>query len=147
MFSFLQYVPIIQINQSFYLDYLGASYVNLQDAPIDSFENHLVSQDEQFMPDLISFNAYGSEEYWRLICLYNGIIDPTVDLVMGLQIRIPDLSSMLRYLSTANHSTPTNNTIQSRTPIILGSNIKSSPIFAFDLQNSVFAGFDSGSFT
>jgi hypothetical protein len=40
-------------------------------------------------PDLISNFAYGTPDYWWVICLANDIIDPMEQLVAGKQIKVP----------------------------------------------------------
>ena len=40
-------------------------------------------------PDLISNAAYGTPDYWWVVCAANRIIDPFEQLVAGKQIKIP----------------------------------------------------------
>jgi len=40
-------------------------------------------------PDLLSYEVYGSVDYWWVICAANNIIDPFEQLIAGKQIRIP----------------------------------------------------------
>ena len=40
-------------------------------------------------PDLISFDVYGTVDYWWLILVVNQITDPFEQLVAGKQIRLP----------------------------------------------------------
>lgn len=47
----------------------------------------------------ISYEVYGDEKYWWVICLFNGILDPTEDITVGLQLKIPDKSELDSYLS------------------------------------------------
>jgi hypothetical protein len=50
-----------------------------------------ITQDLARRPDLISFKAYGSPDYWWVIYEYNGIRDPVFDLKTGQIIKIPTM--------------------------------------------------------
>jgi hypothetical protein len=47
-------------------------------------------------PDLVAFDAYGKSSYMWLVLQYNNIIDPSMEFVIGAQIRIP---SSIRVMS------------------------------------------------
>jgi hypothetical protein len=42
-------------------------------------------------PDLISYKAYGQEQYWWVICLVNNILDVSTDLTLGKVLVIPNI--------------------------------------------------------
>lgn len=44
-------------------------------------------------PDLVSYDIYGSTQYWWVIMLYNDISSPQ-DLVVGMPISFPSISSL-----------------------------------------------------
>ena len=46
-------------------------------------------------PDLISYKAYGSPDFWWVIYEFNEIRDPLFDLRMGMLIRLPELDRVL----------------------------------------------------
>ena len=56
----------------------------------EAFENRAPS---------IAHEVYGDEKYWWVICLFNGILDPTRDMTVGLRLRIPDKAELDAYLS------------------------------------------------
>lgn len=45
------------------------------------------------MPDLLSYNIYGNEQYWWILMAYNNLIDPD-ELVEGMTIKYPSLASL-----------------------------------------------------
>ena len=49
----------------------------------------LIPANMEFRPDMIAFAAYGSVNFWWLICSANSIIDPNTELNAGKQIKIP----------------------------------------------------------
>ncbi len=40
-------------------------------------------------PDLLSYEVYGTTDYWWVICLANDIIDPFEQFKAGKQIKVP----------------------------------------------------------
>ena len=56
----------------------------------EAFENRAPS---------ISNEVYGDEKYWWIICIFNGILDPTKDITVGLRLLIPDKAELDAYLS------------------------------------------------
>ncbi|NNK83727.1 MAG: hypothetical protein HKO92_11440 [Flavobacteriaceae bacterium] len=53
-----------------------------------------ISESEEGAPDLISFQEYGSEQYWWVIMLINKIQDPINELTAGTLLAIPRLSDV-----------------------------------------------------
>lgn len=71
------------------LDYLYNSLVNFKmKYPVGYYR---VRDDDILRPDMISYKAYKTVKYWWLICYVNRIQNPLVDLVVGQQLRIPDV--------------------------------------------------------
>lgn len=81
---------------SWYLDFL-----NYRELPIDSSDYYLtVSGKYEERPDLLSYDLYGTVNYWWIFSVMNQdiLIDPIYDLKTNLIIRIPTssrLSSLL----------------------------------------------------
>lgn len=61
---------------------------------IETFYNYTVTQAERGAPDLISFNVYGTEDYYWHIMAYNGIYRYS-EFVEGRVLKIPDLASLI----------------------------------------------------
>lgn len=61
---------------------------------IESYRPHVVTQDERGSPDIIALRKYGTEKLWWAILAYNGIASYR-DIVEGVQLRIPNLSSVV----------------------------------------------------
>ena len=66
---------------------------------IRTYTTHEITQDERGAPDLISLNAYGSDEYWWIILAYNGIGSYKL-LVEGTTLKIPDLASVINVVNS-----------------------------------------------
>ncbi len=49
-----------------------------------------VSEEDIMRPDLISYKAYGTVQYWWVIMLVNGIQSPLTDLTVGTLLKIPN---------------------------------------------------------
>ena len=71
---------------------------------ISTFTFHTVSQEERGAADLISLNAYQTDQLWWVILEYNNMSHR--DLVEGTFIKIPDYSSLLSVI-THNSIRPT----------------------------------------
>ena len=64
-------------------------------AKIQNFKLHVIGQDEEQAPDLISYVEYGTEDYWWHIMAYNGLFRYR-DFTAGLSIKIPSLSEIVQ---------------------------------------------------
>lgn len=54
-----------------------------------------VTQDYVKRPDLLSYNVYGTTEYWWVIYEFNNIRDPLFGLKRGQILRIPAIERVL----------------------------------------------------
>lgn len=74
-------------------DWLAAPYVRslrrLPTAKTMQLESHHVG-----FPELLSFNIYGHTRYWRVLLMYNGIVDWYTGMVPGMSINIPELTDV-----------------------------------------------------
>lgn len=50
-----------------------------------------VTVHDVMQPDNISYNMYGTERYWWIICLVNGIMNPFDELVIGTVLKLPNI--------------------------------------------------------
>jgi len=57
----------------------------------------LVPQSMEGRLDLISFQYYGTPNYWWLIALVNNILDIEAEVVVGAQLNIPSLPSLYNF--------------------------------------------------
>jgi hypothetical protein len=71
-------------------DWLNARYVDLHEKVLETLF-HTVSETDLGQPDLIAHTYYGDSNWWWLICSYNGIVNPMVDMYLGQKLRIPSL--------------------------------------------------------
>lgn len=62
-----------------------------------------VQQHERMAIDLISINAYGTDEFWWHIMAYNGITR-VAQIVEGLNLRIPNKSDLVAMTSDISAS-------------------------------------------
>ena len=56
-----------------------------------------VRGDEVSQPDLISKRVYGTERYWWIICLINGIQNPFTGIVEGEIFEIPNVRDIYNF--------------------------------------------------
>lgn len=71
-------------------DWLNARYVDLHEKVLETLF-HTVSDTDIGQPDLIAYTYYGDSNWWWLVCSYNGIVNPIVDMYLGQKLRIPSL--------------------------------------------------------
>ncbi len=64
------------------------------------YDLHDITQDERGAPDLISLNAYGMEDFWWHLMVYNGIVS-FHELLEGTTIKLPMLGDLIS-LTTDN---------------------------------------------
>lgn len=99
-----------------------AKYLNYSEGCYDPFSSYLLDtikdidigykytiQGEETRPDYISFDIYGTTEYWWVILLYNNLMSAD-DLKTGMVISCPSLDSLdefyfkLKGLETAENN-------------------------------------------
>lgn len=81
-----------------YLDYLSAKYLNMR-FQIAASKNYVVGQSDVANAPGIAFNFYGSVDYWWVVCMYNGILDPISEFAPGLVLQLPTLADVNAFLS------------------------------------------------
>lgn len=68
---------------------------NKRDVPKDISDIVYVMEEKYVgRPDLLSYTFYGDVGFWWIICQYNGILDPQVELVAGRELLIPTQSKV-----------------------------------------------------
>lgn len=75
---------------------------------VQAFTWYTVKPEEQHNAPLLSYNVYLNPEYWRIILVYNGILDMFA-LKEGMRIKIPAhqlVVSALNNLLTAKSAQP-----------------------------------------
>jgi len=66
---------------------------------LESYGRHVVSPGEVGRIDLISYDAYGTVNYWWAIALANNIKNPLTDLVPGDTLIIPTREDIMEALA------------------------------------------------
>ena len=82
-----------------YLDYLSPKYLNIAFA-LRATNSYTVNSSDASNAPGIAFLVYGNRDYWWIICLYNGILDPLAEFVPGSVLQLPDLADVNAFLST-----------------------------------------------
>lgn len=106
------YKPDVRTEGYQVADLLSAAYNSIK-TEILTFDYFTVTDSEAGLPDLIAKNFYDDENLWWVICLYNGIIDPLVDLTTGMRIKIPTLQATELFLT--RKLSPSSNTQRKNT--------------------------------
>lgn len=89
-----EHIPTVVIGNDIIPDWINATYANLQNHQI-RYTLHEIQGHEIGNPDSIAYKNYQDSSWWWLICTYNGIINPIVDMVAGDVIRIPNLQDAI----------------------------------------------------
>lgn len=82
-----------------YLDFLSPKYLNIKHK-LPSAKSYAIDGADQANAPGIAFSFYGSADYWWIVCLYNGILDPITELVPGLVLQLPNLADVNAFLSS-----------------------------------------------
>lgn len=92
-------VPHYSIANIMDLYLVGGSYVSMFLGPDNLYISsesgyHTVTRRDMYRPDLISYEYYGTANFWWVILVANNILDP-FDMEIGLVLRIPLKSDVL----------------------------------------------------
>jgi hypothetical protein len=49
-------------------------------------------------PDLLSYKAYGTVDYWWILCFYNSCLNPLVDMNTGDLWKIPNIADIYVFI-------------------------------------------------
>lgn len=77
-------------------------------AKISTYDSHVISQDENYAPDLISYNYYGKEDFWWHIMVYNGMFRYK-EFVAGVSVKLPSMAEIIQV--TTDNTTIRNQTV------------------------------------
>jgi hypothetical protein len=80
------------------LDYLSARYLNIKFI-VPARNSFTVTQAYEANAPGIAFDFYGSADYWWVILLFNGIVEPLEELVAGRVLQLPGLADINAFLS------------------------------------------------
>lgn len=80
------------------LDFLSPKYLNIRYL-LPPTKSYTVDSSDQANAPGISRAFYGSVDYWWVVCMYNGILDPITEFVPGSVLQLPDLSDINAFLS------------------------------------------------
>ena len=83
------------------LDYVAARYKNLKWELRPEKTYRVSEQDRSNLPG-IAFRMYGDVDYWWVIALFNGIIDPISDIAPPLVLLLPSQASINTFLSRSS---------------------------------------------
>lgn len=70
-----------------------------------SYLLHSVTQLEEGMLDLISYQYYGTEAYWWIIAVANNLLDPVTEVTFGKSLIIPTKNAVSAYIATLTETT------------------------------------------
>jgi len=82
-----------------YLDYLSPKYLNIK-FQLPASKNYIVDGSDRANAPGIAFNFYGDRDYWWIVCMYNGIIDPITEFSPGTVLQLPSLADVNTFLSS-----------------------------------------------
>lgn len=111
------YIPTVVLQNEnssegkLYLDYLSADY-NKDLLKIQVYTEYMVTMASESRLDIISNILYGTASLWWVIGMYNGIINPTYNLVIGQKLKIPDRNSVDTLLQSVNQPDITQGVIE-----------------------------------
>lgn len=93
-------------NKMPFLDFFDASYIrSTKTLQLQGYRR--VRSDEGGRLDLISYRLYKTIDLWWLIGMYNGIVNPFIEVYEGLNMKIPTLTSIGDYYKAVNEIQPT----------------------------------------
>lgn len=98
---------VLNLNRSAYLSagvspktlsYLSAKYLNIRYI-LPATDVFVVNQAYVANAPGVAFEYYGSQDYWWIVCMFNGILDPIEDLTPGRTLQLPRLTDINAFLS------------------------------------------------
>lgn len=81
------------------LDYLSAKYKNIGQI-LPASQTLIITQKYVANPFGIAFDVYGNRDYWWLVCLFAGVLNPITDFINGMVIQLPSLSDLNALLNS-----------------------------------------------
>ena len=109
-----KFVPVVQVpslsvfgQKEFIPDWLNTTYVSKIKALPVSQKMVLAAKYVPY-PDLLSYDLYGTTDYWWVLCMYNGVVRIFADMTEGTLWKIPALSDIQSMLSAAGSPSGSN---------------------------------------
>ena len=90
-------------------DWLAAPYVRRL-RHLESVKTVVLESQYVGFPELLSFKIYGNTKFWRILLMYNGICDWYEGMVVGMTLRVPDLTD-IETLYAATETSETGRTV------------------------------------
>ena len=104
MKEYSEVTPAVTLmNNTADLDQLNSSYVNLRFGVALAT---IITVDAAYQANLpgLAYDYYGDTSYWRAILAFNGLTDPINDIRIGVQLGLPDASSLQSFMAASNHT-------------------------------------------
>lgn len=98
------YLSTSQRGQTQSLDYLSAKYKNIRQI-LPAKQAYTLSMADYANAPGLAFRFYGDRNYWWVVCLYNGILDPITGFQPGDVIYLPSLADINALLSSQDDTT------------------------------------------
>lgn len=96
--SIAQYGPNVEI-----IPNRAIALYNKEGEPLErhltNFTKYVITEKEEYSAPTLSFMTYGTHQYWWILCLFNGIHDPTTQLHAGLEVKLPKQVQIETYLN------------------------------------------------
>jgi len=81
-------------------DVMGFTFFGLRNFLVGKYVGQRpVSGYTEGAPDAISYLEYGIEDYWWILCLINGIVDPINEINLGDSLIIPNTGDINAYFN------------------------------------------------
>ena len=99
-----QYIPIANVvstvpyQKEIAPDFLNASYIPAI-FQLPTSKTIVLSAKYVGYPDLLSYDVYGTVDYWWILCMMNGIVDIYTDMTAGMTWNIPAMADIQGMLS------------------------------------------------
>lgn len=94
------FIPLINSQA---LDWLKANYVNLRFIVPASSTFQVTGAFEANLPG-IAYEVFRETGLWWAIAIYNDIFDPLVDVVAGMELKIPDMTALTTLLESLDET-------------------------------------------
>jgi len=95
------FIPLTADKQR--LDYFNASYIDIKFALTPERQFVVSEAWEANLPGLAD-HLYGDINFWWILALYNGIVDPILDVKKGLVLGVPSKEDIIAFLNAKNNS-------------------------------------------
>jgi hypothetical protein len=91
------------------LNYLSAKYKNIKFL-VQPRQQYVVTYTDRANAPGLAFSIYGDRDYWWILCLYNGILNPIDEIAPGTVLRLPSINDINNFLTSQDENI-TNSTV------------------------------------